>query len=49
MKALYGNTTQIGVLMYGGGINIRAFVEESRSQGYIVVLSAGYATIHRPN
>ncbi len=38
---------QIGLIVYGGGINVRAFAAESIAQGYVVVYRDGYATIHR--
>lgn len=37
---------QIGVIVYGGGINVRCYAAEAIRNGYIVVHRDGYATIH---
>lgn len=37
---------QVGVIVYGGGINIRAFVNETKRAGFVVVFRDGYATVH---
>ena len=37
---------QIGVIVYGNGINVRTYAGDSVRAGYIVVYRDGYATIH---
>lgn len=37
---------QIGVITYGGGINVRFYADEAIKQGYVVVFNFGYASIH---
>jgi len=37
---------QIGVIVYGGGLNIRHFADEFKKRGYVVVYADGHARIH---
>ena len=37
---------QIGVIVYGGGINVRHFADEAKRAGHIVVYDFGFARIH---
>ena len=37
---------QIGCMVYGGGLNIRAAAGALRQKGYVVIFRDGYATIH---
>ena len=37
---------QIGVIVYGGGINVRHWANEARKQGFVVVYDFGFVRIH---
>lgn len=37
---------QVGAIMYGGGLNVRHWVNAAIEQGYVVVWRAGYAAIY---
>ena len=37
---------QVGVIGYGGGINVRHWAEEARKDGFVVVFDLGFARIH---
>ena len=37
---------QIGVIVYGNGINIREYANDAKKRGYIVVYRDKHATIH---
>lgn len=46
MTLKYGK--QIGVIVHGNGINMRAWGEAEKAKGYVVVYCDGYARIHEP-
>lgn len=37
---------QVGVIMYGAGLNVRAWADDFIRRGFVVVWRAGHATIH---
>ena len=37
---------QRGVIVWGAGLNQRAWIADARARGYVVVLRAGCATFH---
>ena len=37
---------QIGVITYGGGINVRHFIANETAKGRVVIIRDGHATIH---
>jgi hypothetical protein len=37
---------QRAVMIYGGGANLRAWIEEMKAKGYVVCLRDGHATAH---
>jgi len=37
---------QVGVIVYGGGINVRHWADETRKQGFVAVFGFGFARIH---
>jgi hypothetical protein len=43
----YRNTMkQIGVIVFGGGINARAWIDAERAVGHVVMIRAGYAEVY---
>ena len=37
---------QIGVITYGGGINVRHFIANETAKGRVVIFRDGHATVH---
>lgn len=37
-----GLVKQVGVIVFGGGLNPRHWIEEARKEGYYVLISNGY-------
>ena len=43
-----GHKEQIGAIVYGAGINVRAYVEYFKARGFVVIFNAGYAGVYKP-
>lgn len=42
-----GLVKQIGVIVFGGGLNARHWIEEAKKDGYYVLICNGYAELYK--
>lgn len=43
----HGKAAQVGVIVFGGGLNLRFWIEKARQDGYLVRICNGYAELYR--